>query len=123
MHLYSAQVNFLIRALKHFGYQKSVAIKGRLDNTIACLLCLPSSKWCGSIDLACHFQALAELEGTGIAKVLYNKESGEVLGVHIIGIHASDLIQVSISFKIALCLLLAYLPLFRPRVLFFGRMC
>ncbi len=39
-------------------------------------------------------QALAELEGTGIAKVLFNKESGEVLGVHIIGIHASDLIQV-----------------------------
>jgi len=38
-------------------------------------------------------KALAELESTGIAKVLFNKDSGEVLGVHIIGIHASDLIQ------------------------------
>ena len=38
-------------------------------------------------------KALAELEGDGIAKVLFNKASGEVLGVHIIGIHAADLIQ------------------------------
>jgi len=38
-------------------------------------------------------KALAELEGTGMVKVLFNKDSGELLGVHIIGIHASDLIQ------------------------------
>jgi dihydrolipoamide dehydrogenase len=38
-------------------------------------------------------KALAELEGTGIAKCLFNKDTGKVLGVHIIGIHASDLIQ------------------------------
>jgi len=44
-----------------------------------------------------HFRAnskaLAELEGDGIAKVLYNKKTEEILGVHIIGIHAADLIQ------------------------------
>jgi len=38
-------------------------------------------------------KALAELESTGIAKCLFNKDTGKVLGVHIIGIHASDLIQ------------------------------
>jgi len=38
-------------------------------------------------------KALAEGEGNGIAKVLYNKESGQVVAVHIIGIHAADLIQ------------------------------
>jgi dihydrolipoamide dehydrogenase len=36
---------------------------------------------------------LAELEGEGIAKVLFNKKTEEILGVHIIGIHAADLIQ------------------------------
>lgn len=44
-----------------------------------------------------HFRAnskaLAELEGDGIAKVLFNKNTEEILGVHIIGIHAADLIQ------------------------------
>jgi len=44
-----------------------------------------------------HFRAnskaLAEAEGDGIAKVLFNKKTEEVLGVHIIGIHAADLIQ------------------------------
>lgn len=44
-----------------------------------------------------HFRAnskaLAELEGDGIAKVLFNKKTEEILGVHIIGIHAADLIQ------------------------------
>lgn len=29
----------------------------------------------------------------GIAKVLFNKETEELLGVHIIGLHAADLIQ------------------------------
>ena len=44
-----------------------------------------------------HFRAnskaLAENEADGIAKVLFNKETEEILGVHIIGIHAADLIQ------------------------------
>ena len=38
-------------------------------------------------------KALAEGETDGIAKVIYHQGTGEVLGVHIIGIHASDLIQ------------------------------
>ncbi|WP_013321999.1 dihydrolipoyl dehydrogenase [Gloeothece verrucosa] len=38
-------------------------------------------------------KALAEGETEGMAKVVYRKDNGEVLGVHIIGIHASDLIQ------------------------------
>lgn len=44
-----------------------------------------------------HFRAnskaLAEGEGDGIAKVLFNKNNGKILGVHIIGLHAADLIQ------------------------------
>lgn len=38
-------------------------------------------------------QALAEKEGDGIAKMLYRKDTGEILGVHIIGLHAADLIH------------------------------
>lgn len=38
-------------------------------------------------------KALAEAETDGIAKIIYRKDTGELLGVHIIGIHASDLIQ------------------------------
>lgn len=38
-------------------------------------------------------KALAENEGAGMAKVLYNKKDGSVIAVHIIGIHAADLIQ------------------------------
>lgn len=38
-------------------------------------------------------KALAEGETEGIAKVIYRQDTGELLGVHIIGIHASDLIQ------------------------------
>lgn len=38
-------------------------------------------------------KALAEGEGNGIAKVIYNKDTGKVVAVHIIGIHAADLIQ------------------------------
>ena len=38
-------------------------------------------------------KALAENEADGIAKVIFRKDTGEILGVHIIGIHASDLIQ------------------------------
>jgi dihydrolipoamide dehydrogenase len=38
-------------------------------------------------------KALAEKETEGMAKVVYRQDTGELLGVHIIGIHASDLIQ------------------------------
>lgn len=38
-------------------------------------------------------KALAEGETDGMAKVIYRQDTGELLGVHIIGIHASDLIQ------------------------------
>ena len=38
-------------------------------------------------------KALAEGEGNGMAKVLFNKETGKVIAVHIIGLHAADLIQ------------------------------
>ncbi|MGC1245170.1 MAG: dihydrolipoyl dehydrogenase, partial [Spirulinaceae cyanobacterium] len=38
-------------------------------------------------------KALAEGETEGMAKVIYRADTGELLGVHIIGIHASDLIQ------------------------------
>ncbi|HBE18377.1 MAG TPA: dihydrolipoyl dehydrogenase [Cyanobacteria bacterium UBA11149] len=38
-------------------------------------------------------KAIAEVEAEGIAKVIYRKDTGEILGVHILGIHASDLIH------------------------------
>ena len=38
-------------------------------------------------------KALAELESDGIMKLIFNKETGEVLGAHIYGLHAADLIQ------------------------------
>jgi dihydrolipoamide dehydrogenase len=38
-------------------------------------------------------KALAEGETEGMAKIVYRQDNGELLGVHIIGIHASDLIQ------------------------------
>lgn len=38
-------------------------------------------------------KALAEKESDGIAKMLYRKDTGEILGVHIIGLHAADLIH------------------------------
>lgn len=38
-------------------------------------------------------KALAECEGEGLAKCLFVEETGEVLGVHIIGLHAADLVQ------------------------------
>ena len=38
-------------------------------------------------------KAIAEGETDGVAKVIYRKDTGELLGVHIIGLHASDLIQ------------------------------
>lgn len=38
-------------------------------------------------------KALAEGETDGVAKVIYRKDTGEVLGAHIFGLHAADLIQ------------------------------
>ena len=38
-------------------------------------------------------KALAELESEGLMKLLFNKATGEVLGAHIYGLHAADLIQ------------------------------
>ncbi|MBM5815666.1 MAG: dihydrolipoyl dehydrogenase [Cyanobacteria bacterium K_Offshore_surface_m2_239] len=38
-------------------------------------------------------KALAELESDGALKLLFNKSTGEVLGAHIYGLHAADLIQ------------------------------
>jgi dihydrolipoamide dehydrogenase len=44
-----------------------------------------------------HFRAnskaLAENHAEGIAKVLFRKDTGELLGMHIIGMHAADLIH------------------------------
>ncbi|XP_010259335.1 PREDICTED: dihydrolipoyl dehydrogenase 2, chloroplastic isoform X2 [Nelumbo nucifera] len=38
-------------------------------------------------------KALAENEGEGLAKLIYRPDNGEILGVHIFGIHAADLIH------------------------------
>ena len=38
-------------------------------------------------------KALAELESDGVMKLLFNKTTGELLGAHIFGLHAADLIQ------------------------------
>ena len=38
-------------------------------------------------------KALAEGETDGITKLIYRKDTGEVLGAHIFGLHAADLIQ------------------------------
>ena len=38
-------------------------------------------------------KALADGEADGIAKVIYRQDTGEVLGVHIFGLHASDIIH------------------------------
>jgi dihydrolipoamide dehydrogenase len=38
-------------------------------------------------------KAIAEGESDGIAKIIFRKDTGELLGAHIIGLHASDLIQ------------------------------
>jgi dihydrolipoamide dehydrogenase len=38
-------------------------------------------------------KALAEGETDGLAKVIYREDTGELLGAHIIGLHAADLIQ------------------------------
>ena len=38
-------------------------------------------------------KALAEGAGDGIAKVIFKKDTYEVIAVHIVGLHAADLIQ------------------------------
>ena len=38
-------------------------------------------------------KALAEIEGDGLMKMFFRKDNGEVLGAHIFGLHAADLIQ------------------------------
>ncbi|KAL3139494.1 Dihydrolipoyl dehydrogenase 2, mitochondrial [Trebouxia sp. C0009 RCD-2024] len=38
-------------------------------------------------------KALAEKESDGMAKMIYRKDTGEILGVHIFGLHAADLIH------------------------------
>jgi len=38
-------------------------------------------------------KAIAEVETDGFAKIIYRQDTGELLGAHIIGIHASDLIH------------------------------
>jgi dihydrolipoamide dehydrogenase len=38
-------------------------------------------------------KALAELESDGLMKLLFHKGTGEVLGAHLYGLHAADLIQ------------------------------
>ena len=38
-------------------------------------------------------KALAELEGDGMGKLIYRKDTGEILGVHLLGLHAADLIH------------------------------
>ncbi len=38
-------------------------------------------------------KAIAEGETDGVAKVIYREDTGEILGAHIIGLHAADLIQ------------------------------
>ncbi|GBG68254.1 hypothetical protein CBR_g2805 [Chara braunii] len=38
-------------------------------------------------------KALAENEGEGMAKVIYRMDTGDILGLHIIGLHAADLIH------------------------------
>ncbi|MBS0018321.1 MAG: dihydrolipoyl dehydrogenase [Arthrospira sp. SH-MAG29] len=42
-------------------------------------------------------KAIAEVDTEGVAKVIYRQDTGELLGVHIFGLHASDLIQEAAS--------------------------
>nr|YP_009530363.1 dihydrolipoamide dehydrogenase [Paulinella micropora]AXY63052.1 dihydrolipoamide dehydrogenase [Paulinella micropora] len=38
-------------------------------------------------------KALAELETDGVVKLIFRKDTGEILGAHIYGLHAADLVQ------------------------------
>ena len=42
---------------------------------------------------AFHAHPVAEGAGDGIAKVIFKKDTYEVIAVHIVGLHAADLIQ------------------------------
>lgn len=53
--------------------------------------CLDSHGSMGVFDGS--MQALAEKESDGMAKMIYRKDTGEILGVHIFGLHAADLIH------------------------------
>ena len=46
-----------------------------------------------SVDSIVALQALAEKESDGMAKMIYRKDTGDILGVHIFGLHAADLIH------------------------------
>ena len=35
-------------------------------------------------------KSLAELESDGMAKMMYRKDTGEIVGVHMIGLHSAD---------------------------------
>ncbi|KVI01700.1 FAD/NAD-linked reductase, dimerization, partial [Cynara cardunculus var. scolymus] len=53
-------------------------------------------------------KALAENEGEGIAKMIYRPDNGEILGVHIFGMHAADLIHeasnaIALGTRIQVC--------------------
>jgi dihydrolipoamide dehydrogenase len=54
-----------------------------------------------SASFKANSKALAENEAEGLAKVLYRKDTEEILGVHIIGLHAADLIQECANAKAA----------------------
>ena len=45
------------------------------------------------MDSSVALQALAEKESDGMAKMIYRKDTGDILGVHIFGLHAADLIH------------------------------
>lgn len=45
------------------------------------------------MDSGVALQALAEKESDGMAKMIYRKDTGDILGVHIFGLHAADLIH------------------------------
>ena len=71
-------------------YSSSLVLASLTANSRFALLA-PAGKSQGSFKA--NSKALAEGEGSGIAKVLFNEDTGKVVGVHIIGIHAADLIQ------------------------------
>lgn len=48
---------------------------------------------CSCPEIIFVFQALAEKESDGMAKMIYRKDTGDILGVHIFGLHAADLIH------------------------------
>ena len=48
-------------------------------------------------------KALAEIEGDGMGKLIFRKDTGQIIGCHLIGLHAADMIHEfsnAISLKI-----------------------